>query len=266
MGPPLWPKYPAGRSYARLAAGDTERHRSLVRVGARLIAHDLRAVGINVDCLPVLDVPSAGAHDIIGDRAYSTDSQEVAELGRAAVEGLLRGGVLPVMKHIPGHGRAGADSHESLPRVTASTEQLRAHDFVPFLALSDCPLAMTAHVVYEAIDPDRPGTLSPTVVADIIRGELGFDGLLLTDDLSMKALSGGFRDRAEAAMAAGCDVALHCNGDLVEAREVAEGVPVLSGRSLERLETALAWIGREPETFDVVDARASFDAALAALA
>ena len=262
LGPPHWPKYPAGRTYARLAP-DLDARREFVRTGARLIAHDLRAVGIDVDCLPVLDVPVPGAHDIIGDRAYDTDPAAVAVLGRAAAEGLMAGGVLPVIKHIPGHGRAGADSHENLPRVSTTLDELRGHDFLPFRAMADMPIAMTAHVVYEAIDPERPATTSPIVVSDIIRGEIGFDGLLLTDDLSMKALSGGFRERAEAAFRAGCDVALHCNGDLAEARAVAEAAPVLSGESLRRVEAALARIAGPLAAFDVVDARRGLEAALA---
>jgi len=262
LGPPHWPKYPAGRTYTRLAP-DLEARSALVRTGARLIAHDLRAVGIDVDCLPVLDVPVPGSHDIIGDRAYDTDPDAVAVLGRAAAVGLIDGGVLPVMKHVPGHGRAGVDSHENLPRVTATLADLRGHDFRPFRAMADMPIAMTAHVVYEALDPDRPATTSPVVVSEIIRGEIGFDGLLLTDDLSMKALSGSFRERAEAAFRAGCDVALHCNGDLAEARPVAEAAPVLAGDSLRRLAAALARIAGPPAAFDVVDARRGLEAALA---
>jgi beta-N-acetylhexosaminidase len=262
LGPPHWPKYPAGRAYGRLG-GDVEGRRAFVRTGARLIAHDLRAVGIDVDCLPVLDVPVPGSHDIIGDRAYDTDPQIVAALGREAAEGLMEGGVLPVIKHIPGHGRAGVDSHESLPRVSTPLDELRVHDFPPFRALRDMPIAMTAHVVYEAIDPDRPATTSPTVISQIIRGEIGFDGLLLTDDLSMKALSGSFRERAEAAFRAGVDVALHCNGNLDEAQGVADAAPSLAGDSLRRVEAALARIAGPPVSFDVVDARRGLEAALA---
>lgn len=266
MAAPHWPKYPAGRVYRRMAEGDPERHRTLVRLGARLIAEDLRTVGVDVDCLPVLDVPVAGSHDIIGDRAYSDDPQEVAALGRAAIEGLLAGGVLPVMKHVPGHGRATADSHEALPRVAASLDELRQHDFVPFRLLADCPMAMSAHIVFDAIDPDRPATQSPRVVAEIIRGEIGFDGLLLTDDLSMRALSGGFRARTAAALAAGCDVALHCNGDLAEVAAVAEAADPLSGDAARRAARALALIRDRPDTSDLVDARREFGAALANVA
>ena len=264
LGPPHWPRYPAGRRYGRLAAGSTMSGSQAARLGARLIAYDLRALGITVNCLPVLDVPVAGSHDIIGDRAYGLEPDEVATLGGAAADGLLAGGVLPVAKHIPGHGRAGADSHEHLPRVSASLEDLRLRDFMPFRSLAHLPIAMTAHVVFEAIDPDRPATVSPIVIGDIVRGEIGFGGLLLTDDLSMRALSGGFRARAESALAAGCDIALHCNGDLAEMTAVAAGAPRLDGASLERAEAALALIRSDPDVgFDPVDARRQFATALA---
>ena len=258
LGPPHWPRYPAGRAYGLLSGGKREA----AVLGARLMAHDLRELGITVDCLPVLDVPTPGAHDVIGDRAYADDPAAVIELGGGAAEGLLAGGVLPVVKHIPGHGRAGADSHLALPRVDAPLEELRARDFVPFKALAHLPAAMTAHVVYEAIDPERPGTVSPRVIGDIVRGEIGFDGLLFTDDLSMKALSGSFRARAEEAIAAGCDIALHCCGDLEEARGVAEGAPHLAGASLRRAERALALIAGPPQAFDPVDARLAFETRL----
>src|SRR4051794_7494544 len=190
LGPPHWPKSPSGSVYGRLHANDPLVQREITRLGARLIAHDLRSVGITVDCLPVLDVPSPGAHDVIGDRAYGKSPSQVAILGRAAAEGLMAGGVLPVMKHIPGHGRAGADSHLSLPAVDASREELERHDFAPFRMLTDLPLAITAHVVYTALDPERPATVSPGIIGGIIRGQIGCYGLLMTDDLSMKALSG----------------------------------------------------------------------------
>ncbi len=265
LGPPHWPRYPAGRAYAKLGAATVEARDSAF-LGARLMAHDLLELGITVDCLPVLDVPVPGAHDVIGDRAYGEDPETVTALGGGAAEGLLAGGVLPVVKHIPGHGRAGADSHLALPRVSASLDELRARDFVPFKALAHLPAAMTAHVVYEAIDPEAPGTTSRRVVQEIIRGEIGFDGLLFTDDLSMKALAGPFRARMEAAIAAGCDIGLHCNGDLAEARAVAEGAPVLAGRSLERAAAALARIAASPADFDPVDARIAFETRLAATA
>lgn len=266
MGPPHWPKYPSGSTYGRLHANDPLVQREIARLGARLIAHDLRSVGITVDCLPVLDVPSPGAHDVIGDRAYGRTPGRVGILGRAAAEGLLAGGVLPVVKHMPGHGRAGADSHLALPVVEASREELERHDFAPFRMLTDMPLAMTAHVVYTALDPERPATTSRIVMAEIIRGHIGYDGLVMTDDLSMHALAGSFRDRTEAAFAAGCDMALHCNGNMEEMSAVAEAAPVLSGESLRRANAALARITHDPEPLDPVDARARLDSALAMIA
>ena len=264
LAPPHWRAYPSAASYERLGA-DLQTAARLAFLGARLMAHDLREVGITIDCLPVLDTPQPGAHQVIGDRAYSGEPARVAHIGRAAADGLLAGGVLPVMKHVPGHGRAGADSHLELPRVSASLEELRESDFPPFVANADLPIAMTAHVVFEAIDPDQPGSLSQAVIEGIVRREIGFDGLLMTDDLSMKALSGDFRDRAERALAAGCDLVLHCNGDLAEARRVAEGSPVLSGASEERAERALRLLERV-EAFNPVDGEREFDAALASVA
>lgn len=259
MGPPHWPKYPAGGRYG-LLNGAAE---AIARLGARLIAHDLAEVGINVDCAPVLDVPSPGSHDIIGDRAYGTTPQAVAAIGRAVAEGLMAGGVLPVVKHMPGHGRAGCDSHHGLPQVDASLDSLRLRDFAPFKALADLPVAMSAHVVFTAIDPDRPATQSPAVVTDIIRGEIGFDGLLMTDDLSMHALDGPFRSRTEAAFAAGIDIALHCNGDRTEMEAVCEGTPLLTDEAARRAASALSRLGRAREGLDISEARARFAAALA---
>ncbi len=259
---PHWRKYPSAATFERLG-GEIERAERLAWLGARLIAHDLREVGIDIDCLPVLDAPQPGSHDIIGDRAYSRDPANVARLGRAAAEGLLAGGVLPVIKHIPGHGRARADSHLELPVVDAPREELERVDFRPFSANADLPLAMTAHVVYTALAPDAPATLSKTVIGEIIRGAIGFDGLLMTDDLSMKALKDDFRTRAERAIAAGCDVVLHCNGDLTEARRVAEGAPELLGRAADRAEAALSRLAAVPCEFNAVDGFRELDAALA---
>jgi beta-N-acetylhexosaminidase len=261
LGPPHWPKYPPGNAYGRVP--DPIARRELTRLGARLIAHDLRAVGIDVDCVPVLDVPVEGAHDVIGDRAYGRDPASVAVLGRAAAEGLLAGCVLPVIKHIPGHGRAFADSHLALPVVETPRAELEAHDFAPFRALADMPIAMTAHVVYTALDPERPATTSPAVIGEVIRGAIGYDGLVMSDDLSMKALQGSFRERAEAAFGAGCDMALHCNGAMDEMEAVAGAAPALDGEAFRRAEAALARIRHEPEPLDPVDARARLDAALA---
>jgi beta-N-acetylhexosaminidase len=263
MGPPHWRRYPPGRAFGDAHPGDPLMQREMARLGARLIADDLLSVGINVDCLPVLDVPVPGAHDVIGDRAYAEEPAAVALLGRAAAEGLLAGGVLPVIKHMPGHGRARADSHEALPVVEASREELEGIDFEPFQVLADMPLAMTAHVVYTAIDPEHPATTSRTVMDEVIRGSIGFAGLVMSDDLSMKALSGSLRERAAAALAAGCDVALHCNGKLDEMQAVAEAAPVLSGKARERATNALVRIRHRPEPLDPVDAHARLTAALA---
>ena len=261
LGPPNWTRYPPGRAYGQLAANDPLMRREIARLGARLMAHDLAAVGVNVDCLPVLDVPEPGAHDIIGDRAYGETSDEVALLGRAAAEGLIAGGVLPVIKHIPGHGRSHADSHLNLPVVEAPRDALATHDFAPFRINSDMPMAMTAHVVFTALDPNHPATTSRTVIRQVVRGEIGFDGLLLTDDLSMKALSGDFSDRARNALAAGCDVVLHCNGAMREMAAVAAGAKPLAGAALRRAKAALGRLARTPEPLDVDAARARFAAA-----
>ncbi len=261
LGPPHWPKYPPGRAYGTLATNDPLVRREITRLGARLIAHDLLDLGINVDCVPVLDVPQRGAHDIIGDRAYGETVEEIATLGRAAAEGLIAGGVLPVIKHIPGHGRAMADSHQNLPVVDAPVSELSAVDFAPFRVLSDMPMAMSAHIVFTAIDAKRPGTQSKTVIRDIIREDIGFGGLLMTDDLSMKALKGDFSQRARWALSAGCDVILHCNGVMAEMQSVVVGTRSLSGKAKARADAALARLARVPEPFDAAEARARFDAA-----
>jgi len=256
MGPPHWPKYPPGAAYMQ-ASNDPVDARELARLGARLMAHDLRAVGINVDLLPVLDVPVPGAHDIVGDRAYGQNPATVALLGRAAAEGLLAGGVLPCVKHMPGHGRAFADSHKDLPTVHADFETLDSWDFAPFKALSDMPLAMTAHIVFTAIDRKRPATQSRKAVR-MMREHLGFSGLIMTDDLSMQALSGSLGERAHRSLKAGCDVVLHCNGDLAEMRAVAEAAGRLKGRARARAEAAMARIVRVPELLDATAAHARF--------
>ncbi|HVV26729.1 MAG TPA: beta-N-acetylhexosaminidase [Rhizomicrobium sp.] len=240
LKPPQWHARPPAARFGALHAENPEAAREATYLNARLIAWDLAELGINVDCLPVLDVPAPGAHDIIGDRAFAHDPATVIALGRAQIEGLLDGGVLPVMKHIPGHGRAEADSHLALPRVTAGRAELSASDFVTFRSLDLCPVAMTAHVVYESIDPQRPATTSPKVIRDVIRGEIGFEGLLMSDDLSMKALDGPFSVRARAALFAGCDLVLHCNGDMDEMRDMASEVNELEGLALRRSEQALA--------------------------
>jgi beta-N-acetylhexosaminidase len=261
---PHWRTYPPGRAYGRLAGNDPLLKREITRLGARLIAHDLAALGINVDCVPVLDVPDPGGHEIIGDRAYGQTPDEVASLGRAAAEGLIAGGVLPVIKHIPGHGRAMADSHIELPVVEAGYGELDARDFPPFRALSDMPMAMSAHVIFTAVDPKRPATTSRKVNRQVIRGAIGFDGLLMTDDLSMKALQGDFTARARDSLAAGCDVVLHCNGDMGEMRAVVAGTGDLKGKAARRAQAALARIPRKVEPLDVAEAVARFEAAFEA--
>ena len=261
LGPPHWPKYPPGSAYGALAGNDPLLKREITRLGARLLAHDLAALGINVDCVPVLDVPEPGAHDVIGDRAYGDTPEQVALLGRAAAEGLIAGGVLPVIKHIPGHGRAKSDSHLALPVVDASYDELDARDFAPFRVLSDMPMAMTAHVVYTAVDAKRPATTSRTAMRKVIRGAIGFDGLVMSDDLSMKALSGDFAQRARASLAAGCDVVLHCNGDMDEMQAVLKGAKALAGQARRRADAALGRLARTPEPFDVEEGRARFAAA-----
>jgi beta-N-acetylhexosaminidase len=261
LGPPHWDRYPPGRAYGQLVGNDPLLKREITRLGARLMAHDLAALGINVDCVPVLDVPSPDGHEIIGDRAYGETPDEVALLGRAAAEGLIAGGVLPIIKHIPGHGRAKADSHENLPVVETSFDELDARDFAPFRVLSDMPMAMTAHVVYTAVDAKRPATTSKKAFKKVIRGVIGFDGLVMSDDLSMKALSGDFADRAKASLAAGCDVILHCNGDMAEMKGVIDGTRKLSGKAADRARAALGRLARTPEPFDVAEGRARFAAA-----
>jgi beta-N-acetylhexosaminidase len=255
LKPPTWCERPPAARFGEIFAGNVEAAREAVYLNTRLIAHDLTDLGINVDCLPVLDVPVAGADDIIGDRAFARDSSAVIALGREAIEGLLDGGVLPVMKHIPGHGRALLDSHKALPKVTTDVETLSAVDFVTFRSLNQCPMAMTAHVVYEAVDPHRPATLSPKVVRDVIRGEIGYDGLLMTDDLSMGALEGTLAARAKAALFAGCDIVLHCNGSLDEMREVASELKPIEGMVQRRADHALAHLS-QPSEFDPAGAEA----------
>jgi len=239
LRPPHWRSYPPGRLYGELYLEDKALGLEAAELGGRLIAEELMSLGIDVDCLPVLDVPVSGAHDVIGDRAYGETVEVIAALAKAASRGLLAGGVLPVIKHIPGHGRAGVDSHTSLPVVDAAWDLLSGTDFAPFKAFSDAPLAMTAHVIYSAIDADRPATTSRRVIDDVIRGEIGFAGCLMSDDLSMQALDGGLGARARASIAAGCDLVLHCNGDPAEMAEIALEVPTLAGEALERAEKTL---------------------------
>lgn len=262
LKPPHWRLRQPGARFGEAYLRNAEAAREATYLNARLIAAELVDLGVNVDCLPLLDVPQPGAHDIIGDRAFAADPAIVIDLGRAQIEGLIEGGVLPIMKHIPGHGRAGSDSHLELPRVTAGAEELSAVDFVTFRSLDTCPMAMTAHVVYDSIDPQRPATTSPKVVRDVIRGEIGFDGLLMSDDLSMKALDGPLDVRARAALFAGCDVVLHCNGDMEEMKDVASQAGTLEGASLRRAEHALSLLQPPRLPFDLAVAEARVNALL----
>lgn len=265
LKPPLARMLPPARAFAIMYAAAPEAAVRAAHAVSRLAASELTALGINTNCAPVLDVPCEGAHDVIGDRAFGREPATVIALGRAVADGLLAGGVLPVVKHVPGHGRAGADSHHDLPVVAAAAAELERTDFVPFRALADLPAAMTAHVVFSAIDAEAPASVSRSVTQTVIREAIGFDGLLMSDDLSMRALTGTMRSRAEAVIRAGSDLALHCSGNLAEMREVVEGVPVLAGDALRRLERARGAIGSS-STLDIAEAEAALDLALAAMA
>ena len=255
LQPPHWRAYPAP---ARIAALPDPLAAEAASLGARLIADDLAALGITVDAIPVLDLPVPGADAVIGDRAYGSAPERVARLGRAVCEGALAGGVLPIIKHIPGHGRALVDSHRALPRVAAERAVLTASDFAPFRALAAMPWAMTAHIVYEAIDAAAPSTFSRQVIDDIIRGEIGFDGVLISDDLSMGALAGGLGERTRRALDAGCDLALHCNGVLAEMEEVAEAAAPLSPQAQTRVARGEALRRASRQEFDRAAAEARF--------
>jgi beta-N-acetylhexosaminidase len=259
LGPPHWPVYPPGAVFGALYDLDPALGLNAARLSSRLIAADLIDLGISVDCLPLADVPVAGADAVIGNRAYGTDPRKVAAIARAVTEGLEQGGVLPVLKHIPGHGRAAADSHFRLPTVDTSREELERTDFAAFQPLADLPMAMTAHVVFSALDPAQPATTSATIIRQVIRGVIGFQGLLMSDDVSMNALAGSIAERTRAIVNAGCDMVLHCNGKLDEMRDVARETPELAGEALDRARRALA-SRRAPEPFDRRAARAELDA------
>lgn len=244
LRPPFWRKAPPARLLGDLYASDPERGLEAAKINSRLLAADVLSVGCDVDCLPVLDIAFPETHAVIGDRAYADRPEPVAALGRAAAEGLLAEGVMPVIKHIPGHGRATVDSHDALPRVTASRPELERTDFVPFKLLSDLPWAMTGHLLFEAIDPADCITVSAGSVKEIIRGHIGFDGLLLSDDLSMQALGGSLGDRAARALAAGCDIALHCNGRMAEMVEIAGRVGQMTEAAWQRFENGRAFLAR----------------------
>lgn len=262
LQPPVWPAYAPAGAIGRLAAGDRELAARAAWLHGRLIAADLRDLGIDVDCLPVLDVAAPGLTQAIGDRSFGSDPHLVALLGRTLSEGLMAGGVLPVMKHLPGHGRALVDSHLDLPVIDADLATLEASDFIPFAALADLPMAMTAHVIVTAVDRERAATVSPVVIRDIIRERIGFDGLLVSDDVSMNALSGDYASRAAAIYAAGCDLVLHCNGRTEEMREIGGTAPALDGLRQERAARALS-ARREPAPLDREAARDEYLSLLA---
>lgn len=264
MRPPEWPDFPAGEVYSKLFQKSPELGEEAAWLGHRLIAAELQPLGVFANCAPILDLLHSGSHDIVGDRSFGSSPRQVAAIGAAAIKGLMDGGVASVIKHIPGHGRAKLDSHVGLPVIDASIEELE-QDFAPFSALSDAPMAMTAHIAYQAFDPGVAATVSRKVVRDVIRNRIGFDGLLMGDDLGMKALGGTLESRARESFEAGCDIALHCAGFekdpdaiLREMRQVASACPRLSGRSEERAKLAEdATLHRKP--FDKEAGRGRFE-------
>jgi beta-N-acetylhexosaminidase len=262
MRPPAWPAFPPAEKFANLYQSAPSSAIEAVRSNARALGLMLRTCGINVNALPLLDVRQEGATDIIGDRALGSEPMQVAALGRAVLDGLASAGVVGIIKHMPGHGRALVDSHKELPVVAATAEQLQT-DLEPFERLASAPMGMTAHVVYTAWDPDRPASMSPTIIRDIIRGAIGFDGWLMSDDLGMESLKGDFGSRAAGVVAAGCDVALHCSGKMEEMIAVAGAVPPMSPEGDARLARAMAATMIEPEELDFAVEIAKRDTLLA---
>jgi beta-N-acetylhexosaminidase len=256
MGPPEWPKLPAGEAFARLWDKAPVSAMEAARVNAKAIAVMLREVGVNVDCLPLLDVRRPDADAVIGDRALGSEPKQVASLGRLVLDGLREGGVVGVVKHMPGHGRTHLDTHKALPVITATDEDL-AEDIQPFRQLNDAPMGMTAHLVYAAWDAERPASQSPVVVREIIRGRIGFDGLLMSDDIGMHALTGDFGERAAGALAAGTDIALHCSGAMAEMEAVAGALGSIAEASYDRLQRAMATIATRAsdESFEELAAK-----------
>lgn len=255
LKPPLARLRRPAEAFGALYDRDEATAREAVKLNHQLIAHELRALGFDADCAPCIDLRVPGAHDVIGDRAFGRDVARVSALGRAAMDGLLAGGVAPVIKHIPGNGRALADPHHDLPVVDTPLNVLEQSDFQTFQALNDAPMAMTAHVVFTAVDEDACATLSHRIIGTVIRGSIGFDGLLMSDDLSMKALGGSFQERTWRSIQAGCDLVLHCNGDMDEMKPVAEAAGELHGKAAERAHAARASSRRE-QAFDPAAAEA----------
>jgi beta-N-acetylhexosaminidase len=264
LKPPQWRAAPPAARFGQLASHDRNAAAEAVRLNARLLAAELRAVGVDVDCAPVLDLRLPGAHEVIGDRSFGADPEIVAFLGRAMMDGFLEAGVMPVAKHIPGHGRAGVDSHLALPRVTTARAELEETDFRAFRLCANAPWAMTAHVVYAAIDDVNPATTSAKVIGEVIRGSIGFDGLLLSDDLSMQALSGTFGERARASLAAGCDVVLHCNGVMAEMEAIAAATGALSEAAERRAVAASARLDDPAKPSEMAALASRLDALLSA--
>ena len=262
MRRPEWPDFPAAERFALLYRAAPSSAIEAVRSNARALALMLRQAGVNVDCLPLLDVRQPGATDIIGDRALGNEPMQVAALGRAVLDGLASAGVVGVVKHMPGHGRALVDSHKELPVVTADADALDV-DLAPFERLSWAPMGMTAHVVYSLWDDERPASLSPIVIHDIIRTRIGFDGWLMSDDIGMEALEGDFGSRAAGVVAAGCDAALHCSGKMEEMVAVAKAVPAMTDKGIERLERAMASVNAQDDGIDFAEAIAKRDELLA---
>lgn len=234
LQPPMMRTHPPAALYGRIYDRDPELGIQISELGGRIMADDLAQFGINIDCAPCLDVRRPETSEIIGNRAFSEDPEVVAEVGSAFARGLLAGGVMPVIKHIPGHGRGAVDSHIALPQVEASLAEMQTSDFVPFSRMNFALLAMTGHLLFTQLDADRVSTCSPHIIQDIIRQDIGFSGLLMGDDVSMQALEGSIAERSIASLAAGCDLVLHCNGNLAEMQEVATHAPVLEGAALAR--------------------------------
>ncbi len=255
LRPPHWRSMPPSRVFGQMAEDDFVEAAAALELATVITASELHRLGITVNCAPVLDVPVEGAHDVIGDRAFSSDPSLVARLGRIAVDAMIKAGVLPVIKHVPGHGRAQVDSHHALPRVDADRGLLCDTDFIPFKALTDAPMAMTAHIVYEGIDDEQPLTLSKKGIENVVRGDIGFEGLLLSDDIGMKALSGTLAERALGALGAGCDLVLECSGVLADARTVLEAVEPMDDDVRERIAHNLTLIS-DPEPVDLDNASA----------
>jgi beta-N-acetylhexosaminidase len=262
MRPPEWPAFPPAEKFSNLYRVAPSSAIEAVRSNARALGLMLRSAGINVNALPLLDVRQEGASDIIADRALGSEPMQVAALGRAVLDGMASAGVVGIIKHMPGHGRALVDSHKELPVVSASAEELET-DLEPFERLATAPMGMTAHVVYTAWDGDRPASLSPIVIRDVIRERIGFDGWLMSDDLGMEALKGDFASRAAGVVAAGCDVALHCSGKMDEMVAVASAVPPMSAKGHERLTRAMAATRMELEPLDFAEEIAKRDQLLA---